>query len=123
MQTNGSKFDNNNNQPIIEDGYSLFHNGIVVNYEEIIEEFKFKLNTEVDSEVILKLYQYYFDDKDLNKTINNISTKIKGANSFILLDSKRKKLILYSRNGSFFYSFGKNFFMALQKNQYYKKFY
>ena len=110
MQTNGSKFDNNNNQPIIEDGYSLFHNGIVVNYEEIIEEFKFKLNTEVDSEVILKLYQYYFDDKDLNKTINNISTKIKGANSFILLDSKRKKLILYSRNGSFFYSFGKNIF-------------
>ena len=99
LVTNGFK----DNQPVISDNNILIHNGIIVNSNEIFEELGIEKKLEIDSEVILSLYNFY---KKQNKTnhecVDLILSKCKGTISAVLYDSLDKELLLFSNNGSLY---------------------
>ena len=68
LVTNGFK----DNQPVVFKNSILIHNGIVVNSDEIFEELGIERKLEIDSEVILSLYDFY---KNQNKTNHECSNK------------------------------------------------
>ena len=59
--------DNNSNQPFLSDNICVFHNGIVVNDQEIFEKENIKRLTNLDTEVFHALVKKYSNDIDLNK--------------------------------------------------------
>tara|TARA_B100000963_G_scaffold239902_1_gene209847 strand:+ start:16693 stop:18531 length:1839 start_codon:yes stop_codon:yes gene_type:complete len=99
LVTNGFK----DNQPVISENNILIHNGIIVNSDEIFQELGIKRKLEIDSEIILSLYNFY---KKQNKTnhecIDLILSKCKGTISAVLYNSLDQELILFSNNGSLY---------------------
>jgi glutamine---fructose-6-phosphate transaminase (isomerizing) len=104
MVTSGSEYNNNNNQPIIKDNNLLIHNGIIVNEDNIYEQNpKLKKEYEVDSEVMLELYNFNSTSSKSNAaafkdSINSMS----GANTFILIDPSHNEILLHSSNRSLY---------------------
>tara|TARA_B100000900_G_scaffold370996_1_gene349898 strand:- start:10758 stop:12776 length:2019 start_codon:yes stop_codon:yes gene_type:complete len=103
MVTSGTEYNNNNNQPVIKSDNLLIHNGIIVNESDIYRKNKsIKKEYEVDSEVMLNLFNVN------NKTSNNVfafneSVKtISGANTFVLIDNCNDDVFLYSSNKSLY---------------------
>ena len=99
LVTNGFK----DNQPVVSKNSILIHNGIIVNSDEIFEELGIERKLEIDSEVILSLYDFY---KKQNKTnhecIDLILTKCKGTISAVIYDTLDEELLLFSNNGSLY---------------------
>tara|TARA_B100001094_G_C18141253_1_gene778009 strand:- start:104 stop:1372 length:1269 start_codon:yes stop_codon:yes gene_type:complete len=84
----------NQTQPFIIDNISLCHNGNIYNYKEIENYILKKYNKLVsynnDSELLLKLFYYELENKDLNNNnikniILNISNICKGSYSVIIM--------------------------------------
>ena len=99
LVTNGFK----DNQPVVAKNSILIHNGIVVNSDDIFEELGIEKKLEIDSEVILSLYDFY---KKQNKTnhecIDLILSKCKGTISAVIYDKLDEELLLFSNNGSLY---------------------
>tara|TARA_B110000240_G_scaffold196332_1_gene248255 strand:+ start:44 stop:1651 length:1608 start_codon:yes stop_codon:yes gene_type:complete len=97
--TNGFK----DNQPVVSENNILIHNGIVVNSNEIFEELGIEKKLEIDSEVILSLYNFF---KKQNKTnhecVDLILSKCKGTISAVIYDTIDEELIMFSNNGSLY---------------------
>ena len=90
-ETQGDKKDNKNNHPIVtKTGLSLIHNGMISNDTEITKEFNLTLDGEVDSEVIVRLIEYYIYVKgfDTTKAIRLTAQKVRGGLAFALLNAK-----------------------------------
>ena len=99
LVTNGFK----DNQPVVSENNILIHNGIVVNSNEIFEELDIEKKLEIDSEVILSLYNFY---KKQNKTnhecVDLILSKCKGTISAVIYDTLDEELLMFSNNGSLY---------------------
>ena len=99
LVTNGLK----DNQPVISGNNILIHNGIIVNSNEIFRELSIERKLQIDSEIILSLYNLY---KKQNKTskecVDLILSKSKGTISAVIYDSSEKELVLFSNNGSLY---------------------
>lgn len=94
--TQGDKTDNMNNHPVItKTGLSLIHNGILRNEEDITKLFDLKLDAEVDSEVIVKLIEYYIYAKKMStiKAIQLTAKHIYGSMAIALLHDKEPKTL------------------------------
>ena len=91
------------NQPVVRDGMSLIHNGIIVNHDDIWETLKSERKYQIDSEVILGIAN---DILSSGGDISDISTKVlamcKGTISCALIIPKAGKVLLFSNNGSLF---------------------
>jgi amidophosphoribosyltransferase len=90
-RTQGDQKDNKNNHPIItKTGLSLIHNGMISNDAEIAKEFNLTLDGQVDSEVIVRMIEYYIYTKgfDTIKAIQLTAQKLKGGLAFALLNAK-----------------------------------
>lgn len=59
LKTQGNVKDNVNNHPIVDRkfGWAVIHNGVIQNDDELFKKYKMKRDGEVDSEVILRLFQ------------------------------------------------------------------
>ncbi len=83
--------------------FVIAQNGIVENYTELktyLEELKYTFETEVDTEVIVKLVEHELKSKkDIIEALRSAFKQLKGRNTVILLDSKEDQ-ILAIRNGS-----------------------
>lgn len=55
--THGSPIDNQNNHPHVSGSLYMVHNGVVPNYKEIADRYILRLQTECDSEVLLRLVE------------------------------------------------------------------
>ena len=98
--TNG----NNDTQPYLEKEIAVFHNGIVLNDKNLfIKENINRLNT-IDTEIIGALANKYLDQNNLEKTIKIILSKCNGTISSAIVFFKLGKLVLFSNNGSLYYS-------------------
>lgn len=88
-QTQGTYKDSKNNHPIYtKSGLILIHNGSLWNDQQVIKDFKLKTDGEVDSEVIVRLIEYYIRlGKDTQKAIQLASKKIRGSFACALLNS------------------------------------
>jgi glucosamine 6-phosphate synthetase-like amidotransferase/phosphosugar isomerase protein len=87
--TQGSVEDSRNNHPILtKNGIALIHNGIVSNDKEVREKYKLVCDGEVDSEVILRMYE----KKGIKKAIKSVS----GSNAFVIADPTKGKAFFYA---------------------------
>jgi len=86
--THGSPKDNINNHPFVVNKNVLIHNGVVSNYQNILNRYNIKLSSQCDSETIINLYQV---TNNIKKTINNLQ----GGNAIALYDNDLNKLFIY----------------------------
>lgn len=104
LKTHGDENLNKNNQPIESENLAVVHNGILVNYKELITDFKLNTNSELDSEVIVLMINKYLNDglnliDALRNAIENFSGEISIAGSF----NKGRQYFLYTNTGSIYY--------------------
>src|SRR5687767_6257037 len=52
LATNGTQADQSNNQPVVTHGSVTLHNGIIVNDRKLVQQYAFKPQSELDSEVL-----------------------------------------------------------------------
>jgi hypothetical protein len=111
FKTNGSEDKNENNHPFILNSLVLVHNGIISNYRELENEFKFiKTEIETDSYIILRLINHFLKSNKLEDRIKGITTaikktcgKIKGSYSVFLYDKISNKIFYFKDNSTEFY--------------------
>lgn len=121
MVTNGYENDDNNNQPVVGEGLVTTHNGIIVNYNELWELLKgFNPKSCLDSEVINSFIKNGVDKGlSVEQGIGELLSKAKGMLSCATLPLNQEKLILFTNNGSLYYSKsqdGDNFIYASERH-------
>ena len=98
--------DVSSNQPVINEDLIVFHNGIITNYLEIWDSIGLNPQTELDSELIPVLFNYYkrsgLNNEDIIKKIFDVC---EGVISAILIAPRDNKIHLISNNGSLYYGF------------------
>ena len=94
--------DNYANQPFLSDDICVFHNGIVVNDNEVFEKENIKRSSKLDTEVFHALVKKYSKDADLEKFKDIFLSKCKGTFSVAIALPKLGKLILFSNHGSLY---------------------
>lgn len=103
--THGSKTDENSHPHLSNDKrFALVHNGIIENYthlkEKLIEK-NYKFYSETDTEVIVNLISYYYNDyKCVQKTIQKIITLLDGTWGIVLMCLDSPNTLYCFRNGS-----------------------
>jgi glutamine phosphoribosylpyrophosphate amidotransferase len=114
LDTNGSKWDNSNNSPLIYGDIYGIHNGIITNVDSLWKENpQLDRHHVVDSEVLLALFYenlQHGDSEDL--AIQKIFSKIEGSASVALYAAQKETLTLATNTGSLYFStYGDSFFV------------
>lgn len=92
------------NQPISRFGMHVIHNGIIINHEALWEEIDVEANQKIDSEILLGLCHFGLTNGvELDRIPSYILEKVKGTVSAAILIPSRRKLLLFSNNGSLYY--------------------
>lgn len=101
LVTNGTK----DNQPVVRNKNFVVHNGIIVNESNIWELTQSKRHLEIDTEVILALTEEYFNkNKEIKGLSKYILDNVEGTVSAALGLPSIGKLLLFTNNGSLYYS-------------------
>jgi glucosamine--fructose-6-phosphate aminotransferase (isomerizing) len=97
----------NNSHPHIDytNTFSLVHNGIIENYEQLKEELKSKgipFKSETDTEVIVNLMGYYHDVEKLSpkKSIEKTIYQLEGTWGLVIQCNKTPSKLFCARHGS-----------------------
>ncbi len=91
------------NQPILKHDICVLHNGIITNFENLFEKYKFKQNYKIDTEIIPELFRFFLNkNQDLQNTINSVLKTIKGSASCVVHLIESGKIILFTNNGSLY---------------------
>ena len=68
---------------------TLFHNGIIENYQEIkvfLEEKGYQFISETDTEIVAGLIDYYYNvDNDLAKTLDRLKDEVRGSYALVIM--------------------------------------
>jgi len=97
------------NQPIIKENSICFHNGIIVNFEEIFSKFKLEKKLNIDSEILPDLFNYYLNQNvHFDLIIEKIFQTCTGIINCALAIPRLGKLLLFSNNGSLYVGNKKN---------------
>jgi glutamine---fructose-6-phosphate transaminase (isomerizing) len=95
------------NQPVVRDGISVIHNGIIVNDEEVWDSLNIEQLFQIDSEAIIGVAIKHFDNGgDLIDLPGKILDICKGTISCAITIPRLGKTLLFSNNGSLYV--GKN---------------
>lgn len=109
LVTHGYEYKTENNQPLCLDNLIIVHNGIVINYKDIWDNYlqDEKPKTDLDTEIIPLLYQKFLSSSgNPQLAINMLFDVVIGVVNIALYDIKKKQFILASNNGSLFYYHG-----------------
>lgn len=91
------------NQPVVRDGISLIHNGIIVNDDEIWEELKVERKFKIDSEVIIGITLEHLENGgDIEDIPKKVLASCKGTISCVISIPSKGKTLLFSNNGSLY---------------------
>src|SRR5215471_14675802 len=106
LVTDGSRYDQGNNQPVIAANCIGIHNGIVVNNEEIWrQQSDLQRQYQVDSEVILALLRKFLREQpSIIHAAQGTFTSIQGSASIAVLFADYNSLLLGTNNGSLYYA-------------------
>ena len=97
--TNGLK----DNQPLVMSENILIHNGIVVNVDQVFENNDFERKLEIDSEIILAIFnKSRTDGLTIKDSISEIYKLCEGTISCVIYSKLDNSLILFSNNGSLY---------------------
>ena len=104
------------NQPVIRDKIMVLHNGIITNFEELWEEIPEKRKLNIDTEIIAGLAENYLKKNDLDGLSEYILSKCNGVVACAIILLNLGKLIIFSNNGSLFYSeHNENFYFSSEE--------
>jgi glucosamine--fructose-6-phosphate aminotransferase (isomerizing) len=82
----------------------VVHNGIIENYKELKEELTkagHKFVSQTDTEVIVHLFEYYFNKtNDAKKSFLDTITRLEGAYSILLITKSQPNTIFFMKHGS-----------------------
>jgi len=103
--THGSKTDKNSHPHISNNkNFVIVHNGIIENYnilKDKLKQKKYKFYSETDSEVIVNLISYYFEEYNcIEKTIEKIITVLEGTWGIVLMSLYNPDTLYCFKNGS-----------------------
>lgn len=97
--TNGLK----DNQPLFMSDNILIHNGIVVNVDEVFADNDFERKLEIDSEIILSIYnKNKLNGLNNKESIDEVYRLCNGTISSVIYSKLDNKLLLFSNNGSLY---------------------
>ncbi len=105
LVTNGYENNPKNNQPVFKNDLTLIHNGIIVNYQEIRNQFNLNnIESELDTEVLSDLIAYYqLKGLQLTQAILKAYQSIKGMASIAVFSQNKEELNLATNNGSLYF--------------------
>jgi glucosamine--fructose-6-phosphate aminotransferase (isomerizing) len=104
LATNGSELENRNNQPVIKQGITGIHNGIIVNESELWDKIgRNNKETNLDSEVFFSSIKNNLIDGNLHDSISKTYSQIYGVASVAFVFENYDNLILATNNGSLHY--------------------
>ena len=108
--------DDNQNQPYSEGKLCIFHNGIVVNDNQIFKNENLKRKSKLDTEVFHALIEKYLETNNLSEIQNIILNRCSGTFSIAVALPEVGKLILCSNHGSLYYGKKIMYTFILQKS-------
>lgn len=103
LKTHGDEMNDENNQPVVFRDVSLVHNGILINYTDLVKDYELIVDSELDSEVIPILISNHLKEDNL---INSLKKSIKllcGEVSFAGSLNMGESYFLYTNTGSIYY--------------------
>ena len=100
----------NDNQPYVRNNIYVFHNGIIVNADQLFKNEKLKRYNEIDTEIIAALIEKYYNKVKIEELHKIILSKCNGIVSAAIALPKIGKLILMSNNGSLYTATKNNIF-------------
>lgn len=105
LVTNGTDEIHYNNQPVISEDSVAIHNGIIVNNENIWENYpELKREYQIDTEIMLKLiHHFHSNDHSFIDSIKKTYEQIKGTASVAIAFENLDYLLLATNNGSLYY--------------------
>ncbi len=106
LVTDGSRYDQGNNQPVLAGNCVGIHNGIIVNNEQIWkEQSDLRRQYQVDSEVILALLRKFLREQgSIIKAAQKTFTAIQGSASIAVLFRDFDRMLLGTNTGSLYYT-------------------
>ena len=92
-----------NNQPVVNDGIFVIHDGIIINEKEICKYLNIKQGYKINSELIIEIALKHLEEGgDYKELPQRILSLCKGTISAILALPKIGKALLFSNNGSLY---------------------
>ena len=100
LATNGAR----DSQPCVRDNICVFHNGIIVNVDQLFKREQLQRYYESDTEIIAALVEKYQSQVAIEKLHEIILSKCQGVIATAIAMPKIGKLILLSNNGNLYTS-------------------
>lgn len=106
LATNGKQEYNLNNHPVVKGGAVGVHDGIIVNFESLYDNFDYlNRDSEVDTELFLDLMQHFRQmGKDIPDSVGEAYSSIYGETSVAVLFDDLSDLLLATNTGSIHYA-------------------
>jgi glucosamine--fructose-6-phosphate aminotransferase (isomerizing) len=101
LVTNGCRY----HQPVTTLNSAVAHNGIIINYDDIFEKFRWHPSYDIDSEAILAIYSNLKDDylpSNSDGLFQHLFKLINGTASLSLVDIEKGLLFLATNNRNIF---------------------
>lgn len=103
LVTSGESESNLNNHPIIGDGAIIVHNGVIANYKDLWKQyFSLKKESDVDTEVFVKLLQMFRKNENLPNATKKVFSCIEGSASIATLFDDINDVLLATNVGSLY---------------------
>lgn len=99
LMTNGAR----DNQPLVTPNSIVFHNGIILNVDELTADHKLERNLEIDSEVLSSFIERYIDEKTIPEILTHLLSLVSGTLNAIILFPKHGKAAFISNHGSLYF--------------------
>lgn len=105
LVTNGYEQFDNNNQPVVKNGFIVIHNGIIVNEGELWNKYGgHNKISDLDSELIPTIIKDKIDKgTHFGKAIGEFYREISGMTNIAMLSENNQNLVLTTNNGSIYY--------------------
>ena len=103
LKTHGDESLEANNQPVFSKNTFIVHNGIIVNYIDLIEEYNLKTESDLDSEVIPQLINYFLENNNFSTSLKTTIKSLSGEVSISGYNSDNQKYFLFTNTGSIYY--------------------
>lgn len=116
LQTHGNRDSDINNQPLTSKNLVLLHNGIICNYQDILNKYGIEKKSDLDSEAIIRTIELQIENKNIVESIKKIFSDIEGEASIAIYNSKT--LNLATNCGNIYYVFFENTFEIIFASEY-----
>lgn len=93
--------------------FSLVHNGVIENFEELkefLKERNYQFKSDTDTEILLNLIEWIYHEKnDVLSSLNELKAYVKGSFAIALMHKDDEKLYFYKKSSPLLIGLGKGF--------------